>query len=159
VSAEATGRPESVDATASTLNQLIRTCIDGEEGFKTAARDVSDPNLKRLFESYSQQRAEFATELQDELSRHGHEPAESGHASAALHRGLMDAKASVTGQDDGTIISECERGEDVALKIYEKALSSPLPNELRSIVERQFMRINEAHDQVRSLERAHDRHS
>jgi uncharacterized protein (TIGR02284 family) len=152
-------RLESVDAVASTLNQLIRTCIDGENGFRSAASDVSDPNLKRLFESYSQQRAEFAAELQEELSRNAHEPAESGHASAALHRGAMNLKAAVTGKDEGSIISECERGEDVALKAYEAALNSLLPDDLRSIVERQFLRIKEAHDQVRSLERAHERHS
>jgi uncharacterized protein (TIGR02284 family) len=159
VSATPTERLESVDAVASTLNRLIRTCLDGENGFRSAAGDVSDANLKRLFESYSQQRAEFAAELQEELRQYAAEPAESGHAVAALHRGLMEVKAAVTGKDEGTIISECERGEDVALKTYETALSSLLPSELRSVVERQFMRIKEAHDQVRSLERAHDRHT
>lgn len=156
MSAAPTKRLESVDATASTLDRLIRTSIDGEYGFRSAAGGVSDANLKRLFESYSQQRAEFAAELQEELRRYA---TESGRAGAALHRSLMDVQAPVTGKDDGTIISECERGEDAALKTYETALSSPLPGELRSMVERQLVRIKEAHDQVRSLERAHDRHT
>lgn len=159
MSAEPAGSRESVDATASTLNRLIGTNIDGENGFRSAAAGVSDANLKRLFESYSQQRAEFAEELQAELRRYAAEPPESGHGPTALHRSLTDVQVSVTGQDDGTVISERERGEDAALKTYEAALSSSLPSELRSIVERQFLRIKEAHDQVRSLERAHDRHT
>ncbi len=159
MSAKPTERLESVDATASTLNQLVRISFDTEKGFRSAASTVGDPNLQRLFEGYSQQRAEFAAELQEELRRYGQEPAESGPAAAALPRGLMDVKASVTGKDQGAIISECERGDDLALKTYETALGSPLSSELRSIVERQFMRIKEAHDQVRSLERAHDRHT
>jgi uncharacterized protein (TIGR02284 family) len=148
-----------VDATASTLNRLIRAGIDGENGFLSAAGSVSDANLQRLFESYSQQRAEFAAELQEELGRYATEPAKPGHAEVALHRGLMDVQASVVGKDDGTIISECERGEDAAVKAYETALNSPLPSEVRSIVERQLGRIKEAHDQIRSLERAHGRHT
>ena len=159
MSASPTERLQSVDATASTLNRLIRAGINGENGFRSAAGGVSDANLQRLFESYSQQWAEFAAELQEELGRYATGPAESGHAGAAPHRSLMDVQASVTGKDDGTIISECERGEDAAVKTYETALSSPLPSELRSIVERQLVRIKEAHDQIRSLERAHDRHT
>ncbi|HEX5575654.1 MAG TPA: PA2169 family four-helix-bundle protein [Gemmatimonadales bacterium] len=159
MSATPTERLESVDATASTLNRLIRTSIGGEKGFRAAAGGVSDANLKRLFESYSLQRAEFAAELQEELRRYAANAAASGQAGAALDRSLLDDQPSVTGKDDGTIFSECERGEDATVKTYETALSSPLPSELRSIVERQLVRIKEGHDQLRSLERAHDRHT
>jgi uncharacterized protein (TIGR02284 family) len=158
VSAAPTERFKSVDATASTLNHLIQTCIEGENGFRSAAAQMTDLNLKRLFESYSQQRAEFAAELQEGLSRHGQEPSGSGDGSTRPHPGLPDVDPA-TGKDEGAVISECERAEDVALKAYETALTSDLPNELRSTIERQFARIKEAHDQVRSLERAHDRHN
>jgi uncharacterized protein (TIGR02284 family) len=148
-----------VDETASTLNQLIQTCKDGEAGFLAAAEGVEDLNLRRLFESYCQQRAEFAAELQLEVRRLAEDPVESGHAMAALHRGWMDIKAGITGRDEGTIISECERGEDIAVRHYEKALDSGLPADLRVMVERQFLLVKEAHDQIRSLERAHSRHA
>jgi uncharacterized protein (TIGR02284 family) len=150
---------DSVDEISSTLNQLIQTCKDGEKGFQAAAEGVDDPNLRHLFESYSQQRGEFAAELQLEVRRLGNEPVESGHAAAALHRGWMGIKAAVTDRDEGTIISECERGEDLAFRAYEQALGSSLPSDLTKIVERQFLKVKEAHDQVRSLERAHSRHS
>jgi uncharacterized protein (TIGR02284 family) len=150
---------DSVDETSSTLNRLIQTCKDGEKGFQAAAEGVNDPNLRHLFESYSQQRGEFAAELQLEVRRLGEEPAESGHAAAALHRGWMEIKAAVTDRDEGAVISECERGEDLALQAYEQALGSALSSDIEQIIERQFLKIKEAHDQVRSLERAHSRHS
>jgi uncharacterized protein (TIGR02284 family) len=149
----------SVDAVRSTLNRLIRICIDGQNGFENAAGKIGDLNLKRLFESYAQQRTEFAAELQQELRRVGEEPTDTGHASAALHRRVMDVKAAVSGEDEGPIISECERGEDLAVEAYESALRESLPDGLRSLVERQFLRIKEAHDQIRSLEQAHHRHT
>jgi uncharacterized protein (TIGR02284 family) len=150
---------DSVDSVSSTLNQLIQTCKDGENGFRTAAEGVDDPNLRRLFESYSQQRAEFAAELQLEVERLGETPAEEGHAVAALHRGWMNMKSAVTGKDEGAIIAECERGEDFAVQAYERALRTPLSADLKGLVDRQFLKIREAHDQVRSLEQVHSRYS
>jgi uncharacterized protein (TIGR02284 family) len=148
---------DSVDPAGSTLNQLIQTCKDGEQGFRAAAGAVDDGNLQRLLESYSQQRSEFAAELQSEVQRLAQDPASSGHAAAALHRGWMDIKAVVTGRDEAAIIAECERGEDLAVQAYEEALTSALPPDLRAVVERQLGHIKEAHDQIRSLEQVHSR--
>jgi uncharacterized protein (TIGR02284 family) len=152
-------KPDSVDASASTLNQLLQTCRDGEQGFQAAAQGVDDPNLQHLFESYAQQRGEFAAELEQEVERLGARPAEGGHLTAALHRGWTNIKSVVTGRDEGAIITECERGEDIAVRAYQEALSTPLSPDLRAIVERQLLKVKEAHDQVRSLEQVHSRHS
>jgi len=148
---------ESLDEVASALNQLIQVCKDGESGFQTASSEVKDTNLQRLFESYAQQRAEFAAELQLEVRRLARDPVDSGHATAALHRGWMDLKAGITGRDDAAVVSEAERGEDLAMRAYRKALNSDLPSDLRVLVERQFVQVKEAHDHVRSLEQAHAR--
>lgn len=143
--------------TVSTLNGLIETCKDGENGFRAAAEAVEDPSLRRLFQSYAQQRAEFSSELQTEVRSLAEDPADSGHIAGALHRGWLNIKAVVTGKDEGAIISECERGEDVAVRNYEEALDSGLASDVRLIVERQFLQVKEAHDHVRSLEQAHSR--
>lgn len=139
------------------LNDLLETLRDGEEGFKTAAGAVDDAEIKRLFLSLSSQRAEFATELEAELVRLGHEPAEHGHAAGALHRGWINLRAAVAGKDEGPIVSEAERGEDYAVEKYREALQRGLPAEVQTIVERQYIQIQEAHDHVRSLERAFGR--
>ncbi|HEV3468020.1 MAG TPA: PA2169 family four-helix-bundle protein [Pyrinomonadaceae bacterium] len=138
----------------STLNSLIETCRDGQEGFKTAAEGVRGEELKRLFREYSQQRARFAGELQQEVRRLGGEAADSGSVSAALHRGWMGLKSAITGGDDGAIIAECERGEDAAVAGYRSALGTDLPSHVRAIVERQFSEVKQAHERVRSLETA-----
>jgi uncharacterized protein (TIGR02284 family) len=137
------------------LNDLIQTCRDGEEGFRTAAGGVDDANLKRLFASYAQQRAEFIHELQREVRQLGGDPEERGHAAGAVHRGWINIKAAVTGKDEGAVISECERGEDVAKRNYQHALEQTLPSDVRLVIERQYMQVKDAHDHVRSLEKAH----
>jgi uncharacterized protein (TIGR02284 family) len=149
---------EATGDAASALNELIQICRDGEHGFQSAALLVDDLNLRHLFQSYAQQRLEFAAELQLEVRRLAEDPVEGGHATAALHRSWIDIKAGIAGRDEGAIISECEREEDYAVQSYQEALELGLPGDLRSIVERQLLQVREAHDHVRSLERAHGRH-
>jgi uncharacterized protein (TIGR02284 family) len=142
------------DKVISTLNNLIETCKDGQNGFKTAAEGVKNSELKTLFGTYSQQRAQFAGELQNEVLRLGGDPEKTGSTAAALHRGWIDIKSAVTGEDEGAIISECERGEDSAVSNYKDALEENLPGDVRIVVERQFTEIKAAHDRIRQLEKA-----
>lgn len=142
----------SNDEVISTLNNLIETSRDGQNGFQTAAEGVKNPDLKSLFYSYSQERARFVGELQDEVRRLGGDPETTGSIAATLHRGWINIKSAVTGGDEGSIISECERGEDSALKNYNAALEVDVPANIRSIIERQYVQVKSAHDQIRSLE-------
>lgn len=142
---------------ADTLNGLLETLRDGEQGFQSAADGLEDAELRRVFVSFSAQRREFAVELEAELRRLGEEPAERGHVAGALHRGWINLKAAVTGKDEGAIISEAERGEDVAVKNYREALQKGLPAPIQTVVERQYVQVQDAHNHVRSLERAHGR--
>jgi uncharacterized protein (TIGR02284 family) len=149
---------KSVDETGSTLNGLIQTCKDGENGFHAGAEAVEDSNLRHLFESYAQQRAEFAAELQLEVRRLAEDPVDTGPVAAPLHRSWLDIKAGATGRQEAAVIAECERGEEAAIAVYREALDSDLPGDLRMIVQRQFLEISKALDHIRSLERAHARH-
>jgi uncharacterized protein (TIGR02284 family) len=135
----------------STLNNLIQTCKDGENGFNEAAQGVSSSDIKDIFMRYSQQRSQFAAELQDEVSKIGGAPETSGSIAASLHRGWIDIKSAVTGRDEAAILSECERGEDSAVETYQNALKEALPSDVNSIVERQYMQIKEAHDRIKGL--------
>jgi len=136
----------------STLNNLIETCKDAENGFRTAAEGLKNDQLKSLFNSYAQQRAQFASELQSLVRRLGGDPEKTGSAAGALHRGWINIKSAVTGKDDAAVISEAERGEDSALQNYKEALQQNLPADVKSIVKRQCASVQEAHDRVRAME-------
>jgi uncharacterized protein (TIGR02284 family) len=136
----------------STLNNLIETCRDGQNGFKEAAENVESPELKTFFNKVSLERAQFVGELQQEVLRLGGDPENTGSTAAAIHRTWMDIKGSLTGRDDHSILSECERGEDSAIDAYKDALKDEnLPSNLRSVVERQFSSIQEVHNRVKQL--------
>ncbi len=140
-----------------TLNTLIETCRDGEQGFRTAAENLQDTQVKTFFSEVARERGKFAEELKDEVQRLGGRPDEGGSAAGAAHRGWMNVKATVTGHDDKRIISEAERGEDVAVATYRTALEQKLPPPVDSIVHRQYAHVKDAHDRVRALEQARER--
>ncbi|MCI0663861.1 MAG: PA2169 family four-helix-bundle protein [Acidobacteria bacterium] len=135
----------------STLNDLIETCRDAQKGFQTAAEGVNSPTLRSLFEEYALQRAEFAGELQGVVTQLGGDPEKTGSISGAIHRGWMNIKSAVTGKDEHYILEECERSEDSSYKNYEEALKKSLPPLVRSLVQRQYNAIREAHDRIRNL--------
>ena len=142
------------DDTISVLNNLIETCKDGQNGFQTAAEGVKNSELKTLFNKYSQQRAQFAAELQGEVRRLGGDPEKAGSVVATLHRGWINIKSAVTGDDESAVLAECERGEDSAVSNYQDALKANLPADVQAVVQRQFTQVKEAHDRIRSLEKA-----
>lgn len=136
----------------STINSLIETLKDGEKGFKEASEAVRDPQLKSLFQQYSQQRHRFATELQTKAQNLGEvKPENSSSAAGAMHRAWINLKSAVTSGDDKAILSECERGEDSAVHEYEEAMNDGLTGTVREIVARQFTEIKSAHDRVKNL--------
>jgi uncharacterized protein (TIGR02284 family) len=139
------------DNVITTLNNLIETCKDGQNGFQVAAEGVENSNLKSLFYEYSQQRAKFAGELQALVRELGGDPENSGSTAATLHRGWINIKSIVTGKDDTAILDECERGEDVAKKAYQEASKANLPSNVSSVIQRQAQEVKEAHDRVRDL--------
>lgn len=135
----------------STLNGLIETLKDGEEGFRTSAEKLQSSSIRGEFQEFAGQRGRFASELQTEVASIGGEAATSGSTSGAVHRGWIGLKAALTGNDDHAILAEAERGEDSAVKSYRDALSKDLPSDIRSVIDRQYRDIQDVHMRVRAL--------
>ena len=136
----------------STVNGLIETLKDGQEGFRQASEAVKDTELKTLFSEYSLQRSKFAGELQNELRSLGEsEPESTSSTAGALHRAWINLKGAITNQDDHAILAECERGEDSAVAEYKKAMNENLSSPLRDIISRQAVEVKAAHDRIRDL--------
>ena len=142
------------DDVIDTLNDLIETCKDGENGFYTCAEDIKRADLKEVFNTAARHCAEAAGELRAEVQRLGGTPEKSGSLSGSAHRRWVDIKSAIFGKDDAAVLAECERGEDVAKASYQKALAKDLPPAIRTIVERQYDGVLQNHDRVRNLERS-----
>ncbi|HQR40051.1 MAG TPA: PA2169 family four-helix-bundle protein [Blastocatellia bacterium] len=139
-----------IENAISTLNGLIVTCRDGQEGFEEAAANVNDPELKQLFAEASIERSRMVGELQHEVRLLGAEPEDSGSVAGSLHRAWIEIKGTLTGKDEAAILRECERGEDSALAAYRRALSDKLPSDVRTVVKWHADAVKAMHDNIRS---------
>lgn len=133
------------------VHHLIERCKDGQVGYKHAADDIEDQDLKSLFREYSVQRDTMITELQNELHKMGKTDDESSSIEGKVHRTWMDLSSAILNKDRKQVLNECERGEDYALSAYDKALKADLPGNLKNIVEKQYHQVKEAHDRIRDL--------
>lgn len=141
----------SNDDVISCLNGLIETAKDGQKGFTEAADGVERSDLKSLFYEFSQQRAQFAGDLQNLVRSLGGDPENSGSLGGAIHRGWINIKSAVTGSDEKAVLNEAERGEDIAKSEYKSALEKNLPANVRETVQNQYGSVQAAHDRVKAL--------
>ncbi|MDQ6623526.1 MAG: PA2169 family four-helix-bundle protein, partial [Verrucomicrobiota bacterium] len=79
----------------STLNSLIETLKDGQEGFRQAADAVKDSQVKTTLNELSLQRSKFAGELQSEVVKMGEpDPEKTSSTAGALHRAWINLKGA-----------------------------------------------------------------
>jgi uncharacterized protein (TIGR02284 family) len=140
----------------STLNTLIETSKNGEEGFRLSAEHAQDMELKSLLQRYADDCARAVRELQQAVTESGGKPETSGTVAGAVHRGWVNIRTAVTSKDDDVILEECERGEDHAKEIYQKALKENLPANVRALVQRQYDGAVQHHNRIRDLRNQHE---
>ncbi len=143
----------TTEETIEHLNALIAAARDGEEGYRNAAEHVNDTHFQTVFAEYAKQRAGFVHDLQAEVKRLGGEPDASGTMIAAVHRGWLDLKSVLTGGNAASIVAACETGEDSAAAAYERVVNLDISGEARTLIEKQWNQIQEAHRRMLNLKR------
>lgn len=141
-------------ATQALLNELVETLKDGQKGYADAMTDVEDASLKDTFKHFAAQRANYITELEDQMFKLDLHPKtdEGSSVTGTVHRAWIDLKSALTSKDNHAVLAECERGEDYAKKAYDTALKAQdLPGSLKTVLEKQAQGVHEAHDKIKSL--------
>ncbi|WP_375437725.1 PA2169 family four-helix-bundle protein [uncultured Hymenobacter sp.] len=138
-------------ATQAVLNELLETLKDGEKGYSEALTDVEDQDLKEVFKKYAVQRDGYLTELEDQMHQLNLKAEEESSITGTIHRAFINLKAAVTSKSRESILNECERGEDYAVKAYQTALKAELPGQLKTIIEKQYQGIQQGHDEIKAL--------
>lgn len=134
-----------------TLNELIETSKDGEQGFRTSAEHAKSSALRQLLSARADGCRMAALELQRIVAEQGGKAEEGGTAAGALHRGWVAVRSALSGYTDVAILEECERGEDAAMDRYRNALRLDLPPDVRAVVERQYDGVKRNHASIRML--------
>lgn len=147
---EAEGKKSSI---VDYLEELYERAQDAREGYKKAAQLTESARLRKVFEENSVQRTEFALELEGLLRTMGEEPEADSCFYGKLHQGWMQIVSKFSEGED-VLLSECQRGEEAALKSYSSALDTmKLPDSVVGTVERQRDRIRHELITLRNFEK------
>lgn len=137
--------------TITAFNPIIEILKDGERSFRAAAEEAYHAELKARLNEYAQDCARGAVELQQAVMSLGGKPEEIGSTGGTVRRGWMHLKALALGRDESVILEECERFADSAELRYQHALGVAMPAAMGEIVQRQYARLQQHHDELRSM--------
>lgn len=138
--------------TKTSINSLIIINNDRYEGYKKAAAETKDADLKASFTKYSLQSKGFGESLRPFADTDQPKQDETTN-SGKLYRVWMDVKAAMTANDRKAILNSCEFGEDVAKRTYDEVLehAEDVPSEVLDIIRKHRAELQKAHDEVKAL--------
>jgi len=146
---------ETTEKSVEVLNDLIEINNDRIAGFERASKDLegSDGDLLAIFENMIRESRSNVQELTTAINQVGGQAETGTSGTGAIHRTWLDVKATFTGHDRKSILSECERGEDAIKKAYKSAMTNDndLSADQTQLVAKQQKGIVSAHDKIKAL--------
>jgi uncharacterized protein (TIGR02284 family) len=133
------------------LNGLIEITLDSANGYKEAAENARDGQLKTMFAERARRRSELSRELQGEVRSFGGEPQDDQSLMGKAHNKFVDLKNALTGGSEKAVVDEVERGEDMIKAKFERAMDDELPATTRMLVSRACEDIRRDHDEISAL--------
>ena len=134
-----------------TLNTLIETSRDGDNGFTACAEDAKDASLRAYFTICATRCRESVHILEEQVKHHGGTPEPSGSVLGSVNRAWLNLRAALSSNSDLAVLEECERAEDAAIRSYQHALAQDLPLNVLPVVKIQLNGVQENHDRVRAM--------
>ncbi len=137
--------------TVDTLNTLIETSRDGERGFLACTNDAEDASLRAYFTICATRCRESVLTLEELVKNYGGMPEQTGSVRGSVSRAWLNLRAAITSNSDLAVLEECLRAENVAMRVYQRALEKELPPDVRPVVALQLDGVLENHDRVREM--------
>ncbi|HEX8325919.1 MAG TPA: PA2169 family four-helix-bundle protein [Hymenobacter sp.] len=140
----------------STLHELLLFVNDRVEGYKRAAHESQDADLRNYYEQLAGQSRNFATRLNGYLRVQESEPETGTTLKGKLYRAWMETKAAVTGYNEKAVLGSNVYGEEWAIKAYKEALMDrSVTGSLRREVERQYEQSKQTYQRLQQLQSQH----
>ncbi len=135
------------------LNELLEKTYDAEKGFKKAAENVDNAQLKRYFTRKAEQRYDFGHALKVEIKQFGQKVDKGDSFTGKAHRSWMDIKNLFSSDKEEAMLEEAQKGEKAAVEDYNDVLDETnLPASTESILKQQRDQIRSGLDRIKSLE-------
>lgn len=144
-----TGHDKLIDQ----LEEILEKNRDAEKGYKKAAENAENPNLKAFFLDKSRDRGSFNAQLKREMVSNYKDIDDDGSFTGTMHRVWMDVKALFSADNDESMLEEAIRGEKASVEEYEEVLNDVnLPASIAAILRQQKMKVQEDLAKIKGME-------
>jgi uncharacterized protein (TIGR02284 family) len=134
----------------SIVSRLLEVCNERVSGYKKAASQVKDEEIKQLFEQIAIQTEGFSKQLLQFINH-----TKLSHTGTSTMSELWEAwigfKSSLTNGSRRSMLDACLTGEAAAIKAYRKALTEKLPTELKEVIFSQMEQIENTYKNIKSI--------
>jgi len=139
--------------TIEVLNDLILVNNDRIIGYEKAIHETKqeDSDLSILFAAMVAESHRIKIALATEVQSLGAEISKGTTTEGKIYQVWRELKATFSGHNRHTILSNCEAIEDAALHAYQVALKHELPAFIRDLLTRQLETLQASHEEVKSL--------
>lgn len=149
-------KTENRDELIQVLNDLVRINNDRLEGYERAIESAKEDDIdlvgvfNRMIGESRKNKAELVEAIE---SVGGHADFQETTNSGKLYRFWMTIKESLSGNDRGSVLDDCEFGEDAAQKAYQEALESDaaMDADIRKLIINQKTSLRNSHDIIKRL--------
>ena len=138
---------------AAPLHELLLFVNDRVEGYKRAASESQDADLRNYYQQLASQSQQFSRRLNGYLHEQDGGQEKGTTIKGKLYRAWMEAKAAITGYDETAVLGSNVYGEEWAIKAYTEALQDRrLTGALRREVQRQYEQSQQTYQRLQQLQ-------
>lgn len=135
------------------LNDLLEKNYDAEAGYKLAMEQVDSSRVKDFFSEQVKERYKFGHELKEEIRTYGQTPEKGTSLAADAHRAWMNIKATLSSNNEESMLEEAIRGEKAALNDYDTVIKDhKLPASTKGVLLKHRENIQAALNRVAIME-------
>lgn len=135
-----------------TLNDLLTRNFDAAKGYREAANDINELDIRTWLLRNAETRDKFISDLEKAILAGGGTPDRGSSLLGTLHRAWLDLKADISQYDTATVLEECKRGEERALEDYLKVIETQsMSPDLRAMIKSQHDQIEASLENIKKI--------
>ena len=138
------------------LKDLYQLLGDSVKGYREAAAQVTNLQLKAFMSNLSAERATLKQDLSQAVHRLSpdYDKLDEGTLKGDLHRTWIAIREALSSSGDRAVLDECHRGEEYLVERYRTVLDDEdTPGEVRGLLREQVAQVGVARAMVEDLQK------
>jgi uncharacterized protein (TIGR02284 family) len=132
------------------VNAVERLCFETADHYEAAASELGDDRLAQVFSALAVERQRLAADLAVQIRTMDDLPQQPDPDREAISHMLAGIKALLSRDMRGSVVADCEHGEEALVLAVQAALRQKLPPDMHSVLRRILAHAESAQRELRA---------